>query len=766
MNYNRMKSDRTRGIGMTRLAMFTLLVVGIHSAQANEVLDNQKELQNRMDSIDSKRGVEVGGTVRAVFDRSIFVGEKDMNGVNTTPDREQNEFAQFDLKLGFRPWEDTRANVIIRMGAGMQEYFYAPAKTITVPWINIEGHWGDSFYWVVGDFRQQISPLTLYSPDIEIMYEPEVYRRARYMAKDQMLLSGNQRNLQGVNLQYRDGFGEILSEVRAEGLFSRLRRVEFVDASGAMGNILPNDAVPGASQAGSMDKYLASANLEAFPLKKNVMAGFTQMYIWDAEKSLVQEWNGDSVSPINPFDTLPQRTLVSSVRLGVDGAGLLSHSDLILDLTAEYALSKDRVYTEGDTIVLDPTTGDPVVNVDAGGNPTDTAHHVYNTYKEESGTSLLVNLSAGYQQKDLWKAVLGAHYLMSDTGWFNNLAQSPAFFPRRIMNTEKDADLAKYGVRAPLYSTFDALYHFTPKFTPSSTTLTNNEMKDGQTESYNIAPYAKNSYTTSVYTRKELEIINSLSDPHVQMALPNGLATANRTGFSVNPVVGYGKDNVAEIQGLFSQYSETQVPEGAKKQEFAEMGVGAKVDVFGLIGWSLPGVISGSYKNSETTLDNTKLSTQFINAGIYVRYFKRFGVTAGYQQATMELNTAFKVLADDPTHTILPIVKGTQNQWMVGLDYTLSKNAWLTINYGIVNVKNTYESQTALSGVLVDSLGVDNSPVIDPNTGSPYQVESTQKIVPVSNFTDYMNAWTKPGVKSVVHEFSLNLIEASINVDF
>jgi hypothetical protein len=36
----------------------------------------------------------------------------------------------------------------------------------------------------------------------------------------------------------------------------------------------------------------------------------------------------------------------------------------------------------------------------------------------------------------------------------NNLAQSPQFFARRILNTDKDGAQIKYGVNAPLYSFF------------------------------------------------------------------------------------------------------------------------------------------------------------------------------------------------------------------------------------------------------------------------------------------------------------------------
>ena len=78
-------------------------------------------------------------------------------------------------------------------------------------------------------------------------------------------------------------------------------------------------------------------------------------------------------------------------------------------------------------------------------------------------------------------------------------------------------------------------------------------MENGQTKSYNIAPYSKTSYTTATYTRKELALIDELSDANIQMALPNGLATTNRTGVRANLLAGFGKDNLVEVQGLFTK---------------------------------------------------------------------------------------------------------------------------------------------------------------------------------------------------------------------
>ena len=717
--------DKSRGIGMNQLGLTVLLASGI--AFAGNISANQSALQQKADSIEARQGLEVGGTVRAVFLRSQFSSDQDVDGINIMPDREQDEFAQFDLKLGFRPWASTRVNALLRMGGGMQQYFSAPSKTVAMPWLNIEGQEGKVFYWTAGDFRQQISPLTLYSPDVEMMYEPTVFARNRAMARDQVLLEGNQRNLQGINLQYRDSF-EPVGEVRAEGIFSRLRRIEFLDRSGAMGNILPNDSVLGASQVSNTDKYLLSTNVELFPLNKNIMVGATYMMIWDDKKSFtrtltkVQDSNGsDSLdasgtvvydyAPINRIDTLLQNTSITSLRVGVDGAGLMANPNLTLDLTAEFAMSTDDLYTFDANNVAQAKAND--------------------------GKALLAQISAGWKVQDSWMARLDADYISNDSSWFNNVAQSPSFFARRIANNEKDANTAKYGVYSPLYSTFDALYHFNPRFSPAASSLQNDDggMSNGQTESYNIAPYSKNSWTTTVYTRDELRIVNALSDPNLQMLLPNGLATANRTGLRANLKGGFGKDNLVEGQVIFASLKEVDasIPT-IDAAEFSEAGAGAKVDVLGLMGFSLPLEISGSYRSAKRTQGPAELTTTFANASIYGRFHKRLGATVGLQQATMKLNNAQQVLAA----FAVPVADGKQMQWMVGVDYTLAKNAWLAINYGQIAVENTYE------------IGANG--VVDATMLPDYILKSAQ-------YSGVTNS-------SLVHKFTQDLIDVSINVAF
>jgi len=708
------------------------------------------DIDSKVEDINARKGIEINGTVRSASFNSYFESAQEKpsaEGVftNQMPDHEIAEFVQLDLDFKFRPWDNINANLKLRLGAGMQEFFAAAATTVNAPWLNIEGRLGESFYWVIGDFRQSYSPLTLYMPGPDIIYEPIIFARKREMAQKDALLEGNQRNLQGFNLQFRPQLGETLGELRVEALGARLRRAGYLDASGAMGNMLPNEGIPGATQAGRFDKFLLGTNIELLPLNKNLLVGGTFLSIFDDETSSKYYYcENCGLDPfdknylLNTLDSLPQKTSIFAGRVGADVAGILGNEALIANLVGEFAQSNDKVY------IVEPTFDDD--NEVIG---------TTNRNKEETGSAILVQMDLGY--KSLVNVVLSSSFIRNDSSWFNNVAQTPSFFARRVLNSDKDVgckdsrctdqtfNISKYGVYSPLYSSFDALYFFTPKHSPISTTLSNQEPQ-GQTQSYNSSPYAKNSWNASTLTRAELALLEELSDLNLQMALPGGFATSNRQGFQ--EVFTANWNGLVEVKGLFANYEQLSASAGTTTAKYTEFGGGAKVNL-----WEVE--LSGSYKSSAKEQDKAKYTSDFINAGLYYRFYKKFGLTLGYQQINSDLNlegaNAQKAQMDNFKVAIVPIAKSAQNQWMAGIDYTVAKNAWLSINYGIMNVENTYNIRGFIDG---------NGKFLKDKDEFGNNFNST-------NLPGYIVInGTEAGKQELKHEFSRNILEATINVEF
>ena len=712
--------------------LIALLTASV-AASASVVADNQKALQAKADSANAKRGVEISGSIRAVAQRSSFSTDQDVKSVNKMPNVEHNEFATADLNFGFRPYENVRANVLMRLGGGMQEYFAAASKTLEAKWLNVEGNIGKNFYWVVGDFREAISPLSIYNPGIDIMYEPTIFARKRRMAQKEQLLEGNKRNLQGVNLQFRQEIDPMIGELRAEAFFARVNRVSVLDLTGAEGNILPGDSVAGASLASATDKWLVGGNIELLPVQKNVYIGVTPMFIFDNENTksytyrhLVRDPQGfvpgdDENNPyerqeINPYEGVPQNTLVFSGRVGADVAGLLKDKNLSLDLVAELAMSINKVKTpavtdETGTVVLAPATEETV-----------------------NGSAILATVNAGYKVENSWSAGVSLDVIMNNEKWFNNLAQSPSFFAQRVLNSDKDGNTVKYGVNSPLYSTFDALYNYSPKFTPVARTLgtDDNAFMDGQSQSYNIAPYNKNSWGSNVYSAAQLALLSEMLDPALQLVLPNGLATANRKG--VRAVIKGDWQEKVEAQALVGIFNQAKTESDLiDKVAFMEFGGGAKADIAKMAGFNKAIEASASFKRSMKTVtpkvgEEAKITTSFLNVGASFQFLPRLGITAGFQM--IETDFGISNIVNTNVGLDVPLSTSNQTQWMVGFDYVVADNAWLAINFGMINVKNDYNTTT---------VGESARNLPDYYDGTPVTYE---------------------------HKFSQSVFEASINVEF
>ena len=81
----------------------------------------------------------------------------------------------------------------------------------------------------------------------------------------------------------------------------------------------------------------------------------------------------------------------------------------------------------------------------------------------------------------------------------------------------------------------------------------------------------------------------------------------------------------------------------------------------------------------------------------------------------------------------VPLMKNKQTHWMVGFDYVVGENAWLAINYGMINVTNDYRI--------------------------PLNFEGSAR-----NLPDYYPKASNAVVYQ--HKFSQSIFEASINVEF
>jgi hypothetical protein len=704
------RNIRKTGVNMPKRIVLTVALLAAQAVWALPSQDvSQKELEQKMERLEAKRGVDITLDVKSEYLNARMDPTQSPRG-DSTFNKENVGFTQLDLGFVFRPWEQTSAKIILRLASDYQVFFNAGAKQISIPWMSIDGKVGNAPWLVynVGDFRQKFSPLTLYSHEIAVPNEAEIFARQRYMAMDQLFLGDNDRLLQGANVSFSKSFGEYFSP-KADLIATSLRRPEYLDGDGAGGFLIPNKEGTGLNS--NMHKFAMGLNTDLFTLNENVFIGGTYLSNFDTKSSRT-DVPIDTIDPVDEYrsvfvdqDTIPENVTVSSFRAGVDIAGLLKLKSLSLDLTAELANSKWDL----------------------------------NGVDQEDGGAMLLDANIGFSPNDgkLFGIHLNTKFVNNDEHFFNPLAQSPSFVPTRIMNSDKDASWVKYGVFGSYYSAFDAISHYSPKFSPASANLVPAELYNGtqMTESYHIAPYSKNSYRNGVYENDEINLMRSLRDPAVQGAMDLGLATPNRTGFILDGVIGLFENSV-ELAGSALQMKEVQ---GDGK--YSEISGGLRADVLGILGNANGKKLEllGGYTliNQDDLVANGEFS--WINFGFNWRFHPRVGIQAGYQQLNQQYWDArkytvlgesvnpFVYLSNDiyqaEVHRTTWFDEGESKRWLVGMEYYLGKNAWVALNYGQELVENTYNIE--------------------------FQQESGTY-----------------AIKQFVHQFDKNLIEASISVEF
>ena len=127
-----------------------------------------------------------------------------------------------------------------------------------------------------------------------------------------------------------------------------------------------------------------------------------------------------------------------------------------------------------------------------------------------------------------------------------------------------------------------------------------------------------------------------------------------------------------------------------------------------------------------------------------MQYLPRLGVTGGVQL----INTEYNTIQSNLSGLVAPLLKSKQMQWMVGLDYSIEKNAWLAVNFGIITVSNEYNTKA----------------LVEANkAGEPMETGTVKG--GVFNIPDYYDV-SKDKSGKYKNEFSQTIIEASLNVEF
>ncbi len=595
-----------------------------------------------LETIQAKEGISIGGVFRSEYLNSSLSGPGLISDLRSD---ETAEFTSVDFDIHARPNTATQGHVIFRMHQDWRNFFSDISNPIFTRWLSLDGKVKSMFSYDAGEYRQRYSPLTLWAPELSVLYEPEIFQTQRQEAEDEVFLGNNDRILQGVNFNFDAGVdaptgNSILKELHINAMGSRLRNVETDIANGDF----PTDQI----EESPVEKYLAATNLEAvFP--KGFSLGGSAMLIFD--KNSTYEY-------VAGADSLAQNTSILDGRAGLELAPLLGVTNWGAGISAEYAASQDR--PEYFPVFGDSLSATPFA---------------------KNGSALLARVHGNAALAEAFNFSAGVDFIRNDANYHNALAQSPTFIGQRIMNIENDsAKVRTDNVSSRDYTTFDAMYRTVFKFTPEL-----------GTNLWARAPFQKLSYSNSIMTQREMAAFAaSRLDTAVQLVMPFGPATPNRTGLTGDATVNVWKNRL-QIKGLFASLKNvTGVAVGTNEvlpiTDYSQYGGGLKLEIGSMLGLQNPLTLSGSLVQSgannagiaaDTTYAARKVTSDFTNASLYYKFWKRAALMGGYQQIKTDITVAGAVHSS------------TQRNLAGGAEYKVAAGAYVDFSLGLISMDYT-----------------------------------------------------------------------------
>jgi len=627
---------------MKKLFLFVLALSVCASADS---LDERVDgLQAQVDRVISKAGIHFNGEFRSQFLSSQVSG----NAVDENKKNESVEFTGVDFDIVARPNTALSARAMFRLHQDWRNFFSDVQNPITTRWLSIDGALAQGiFKYSLGDYKKKLTPLTLWSPDLELLYEPEIFAQGRKYAMSEAFLGENNRVLQGANIEFKAELHPILNEVGADIFGARLA-MRGTGESGVTPPAIGRES-NGQYWDADFDKYLVGVNLGTQIVKGAGLAG-SYITIFDNAASYRARDNSQTGTPGAPFaDTVAFEdsaryysafTNVYALRLNFDNRAFMSDDLIRAGIQAEAALSSDKVsYFE------EKNVNGVIKNIVADSAVTGTAINLGGFVRLAFGEANTLNLSVDYIQ--------------NDTLFRNDAAQSPSYIQRAIMNNENG--LGGLGLMNP----FDAMYRTVFKYTPSQ--------YFGGTK-----PQTKNAYNNAVLTKNEIARFfaprdNGLPPLEVfQSALPGGLASADRSG-PVGKLNGSFLDRAITVglkgaavktvgENIFIDsiarmgddgFPETDddgktvydIKESRYKADFLEAVGGASVDIAKfapVLGPSMVIGFSGGMYNAKYG-DAYSTESALLSFELNYNFYPRFSLLVGYQQ----LATTVKVGGSD-----------------------------------------------------------------------------------------------------------------------
>lgn len=658
------------------------------------VAEKQTSFLQKLDSLNkSILGLRLGGTAKAGALTSMVSSDQLLDQSAT---QENQAYTDVNLKFLAQPSSETQLNVQLRLHKDWQSGIDENNNPAIGHWFSYDGKiLNNHVDFNLGYMRIGYTPLTINTPQTEILQEPEIFAQNRVEALAYRNLDTTSRRLmQGLNAAFHSGAVGALDDIYAQATGARMRNTAkkndqvFFDfdwadryAYGLRGGVNVMGANLGANFVGVFDRRLSTRSRDI---------GLSDTIMYDDNHVL-------------SFD------------LGFDSKKLLANLPVTFGINGEYAMSWWDV--DAEYLFKNPTTETQIKEVtvpDEAGMKTvvyvSTALKATNNdrttidYLDDKGSALNAELFAKGSFSKLNFDVRG-RYLMNDKEFWSELASTPNYtgngviFNANALYGEADQALVKQFASGNLENLYFTVYNtdlLTAATLMSSGTAT---ALSGSSESVNLyyrlynnfklAHFYRNGYDAN--TMKKLEAAEAvlMMDPSVNLALPLGLATPDRKGFAASLDADW--DDAITLNVRFSQYTAE-----ASDNKFTTIGAGLGVDVGRLVpSLERKLVVQGSFeKATEDTF--LKRSSQRIVGGLTADIWGPIALQAGVQMLTKKFEGDMfgAGIAGLPVGTSF-VQQVDEMLLLAGPKVRIAPESYIVVRYGMIKNSIDYQGLNA-----------------------------------------------------------------------
>lgn len=698
---------------MRIMAFKTILLfsaVAAFAATDSSLVQKQDELISKLDSMNSSvYGLRVGGSAKAGIMTSTILSNKQL--LDDSPSRDNQAYTDINLTLDARPSRETNAHLELTLHKDWQQGYEEGINPVIGRWFSYDGSiLNKKIDFNLGYMRVGYTPLTLFTPQVSILQEPEIFaeRRVEALAERNLDTTSN-RLLQGINAIYNSGALGSVENVYFQVTGARLRAIAkkydqvFFDFDWS-------------------DRYLLGTRtgVEAF----GANLGINYTYTFDRIRST------RALSGLNPLNAyFYDFNHVISINAGFDSKEMLSSLPVTFGLEGEFATSKwkSRVDSLREKV---SSTYSLQEGVNFQNDLYDTTFYVQVSNSTSKEWELLTlekeNGNAFYVQPFVKGSFAGINvalkgtYLQNDENFWSEQASTPVYQANTsILNADAwynptiDPNLVGHFRSGNLENLYFSIYNTNVLnqqnlMSVDGTTLESDLDRDSPRvlsrlyNNYKLGHFYRNGYNAEVWERKEALSAVQQMDPSINMALPLGFATPDRQGIMFDLDLSI-KEFVA-VNARFSKIDRESID-----LSYMQMGLGLGVDFQKI--FSLPRAALLQVSAEQATESTSDLKTTRLVGGFSVGVTDQLIFLLGAQLLQKDYGEGPLLFgATDEVTGVFTMSAGVSDVSemlaLLGVSYKIAPNAFISVQGGLLtnevkffdalNTKETLEIEKAI----------------------------------------------------------------------